>query len=420
VRLRSSRVTAPVVSATVFVATALVTTALVRESGEQIVDTDRYRRYGEAMRAGLLPYRDFDVEYPPGALLLFLLPTPAGESEPAYFWAFAWVMAVAGGIGVLLTAATLRLLGRARRTTRRILVLLAVSPVVFGGVLLTRFDLVPAVLVAAGTLAVVSGRPRWAALALGAGAAVKWYPLALLPLLAAWTWRRRGARDSVIACALALAVVALAYVPFALLAPADVTASVWRQLSRPLQIESLGAGMLVLLDKASEAGISVERSHGSHNLGGDAAVAAATAASLVSVLAVVVVLVAFGRGRPTDERVTRHVAAVLLALVAFGKVLSPQFLVWLLFPLALVGGRRGAAAGACFAVAAVATAIWFPWLYFELPRERDSFVASLVVLRGAALVAAFAILSSPVAATEPPPSAPSTRPPGSKKKWSAP
>jgi hypothetical protein len=401
VRLRSSCLTAPVVSATVFVVTALVTTAVVRASGDQIVDTDRYRRYGEAMRAGLLPYRDFDVEYPPGALPLFLLPTLAGDSEPAYFWGFAWVMAVAGGIGVLLTAATLRLLGRGPRTTRRILVLLAVSPVVLGGVLLTRFDLVPAVLVAAGTLAVVSSRPRWAALALGAGAAVKWYPLALLPLLAAWTWRRKGAREGAVACVLGLGVVVLAYLPFALLAPGDVTASVWRQLTRPLQIETLGAGVLVLVDEALSTGVSVELSHGSHNLEGDAAFAVATASSLVSLVAAVVVLAAFARGRPTGERLTRYVAAVLLALVAFGKVLSPQFLVWLLFPLALVGGRRGVAAGACFAAAAVATAIWFPWLYFELPRERDPLVASLVVLRGVALVVAFVLVSWPAETTAP-------------------
>ena len=46
---------------------------------------------------------------------------------------------------------------------------------------------------------------------------------------------------------LAVGVVLLAYLPFALVAPEGVADSVWRQLGRPLQIESLGAGMLLAL-----------------------------------------------------------------------------------------------------------------------------------------------------------------------------
>ena len=41
----------------------------------QIVDTPVYQEYGEAMAAGEVPYRDFDLEYPPGALPVFWLPT---------------------------------------------------------------------------------------------------------------------------------------------------------------------------------------------------------------------------------------------------------------------------------------------------------------------------------------------------------
>ena len=41
----------------------------------QIIDTPVYQEYGEAMAAGEVPYRDFDLEYPPGALPVFWLPT---------------------------------------------------------------------------------------------------------------------------------------------------------------------------------------------------------------------------------------------------------------------------------------------------------------------------------------------------------
>src|SRR4029450_2581681 len=39
----------------------------------QIVDTPVYEEYGEAMAAGQVPYRDFELEYPPGALPVFWL-----------------------------------------------------------------------------------------------------------------------------------------------------------------------------------------------------------------------------------------------------------------------------------------------------------------------------------------------------------
>ena len=40
---------------------------------DQIVDTPLYETYGNAMETRQIPYRDFRLEYPPGALPIFLL-----------------------------------------------------------------------------------------------------------------------------------------------------------------------------------------------------------------------------------------------------------------------------------------------------------------------------------------------------------
>src|SRR5919202_2027547 len=48
---------------------------------DQILDTPIYQRYGNAMTDGQVPYRDFSVEYPPGALPMFALP---GFAEPGH------------------------------------------------------------------------------------------------------------------------------------------------------------------------------------------------------------------------------------------------------------------------------------------------------------------------------------------------
>ena len=59
----------------------------------QLVDTPTYQRYGDAIVNGnQVPYRDFAVEYPPGALPAFVVPSLFGSYDSA----FAWSMAACG------------------------------------------------------------------------------------------------------------------------------------------------------------------------------------------------------------------------------------------------------------------------------------------------------------------------------------
>ena len=60
----------------------------------QIVDTPVYQRYGDAVLAGEVPYRDFSLEYPPGALPVFILPSLAPAEH--YRSAFEALMIVCG------------------------------------------------------------------------------------------------------------------------------------------------------------------------------------------------------------------------------------------------------------------------------------------------------------------------------------
>src|SRR3954454_5417525 len=66
----------------------------------QIIDTPIYQRYGDAMAGGQVPYRDFQLEYPPGALAAFVIPsvlTP-GTSDDAYRNIFETEMLVCGAL----------------------------------------------------------------------------------------------------------------------------------------------------------------------------------------------------------------------------------------------------------------------------------------------------------------------------------
>ena len=132
-------------------------------------------------------------------------------------------------------------------------------------------------------------------------------------------------------------VLGLAVVPFAIVAPARPLGERLRPGSRPLQIESLGARLLT-----SFAHPAVVTSHGSQNIVGHGALAACFA--VLQVVALVALWVAFARGPATPQRLLRFAAAAVCAFIVFGKVLSPQYLIWLVPLVPLVRGRRGAAA----------------------------------------------------------------------------
>src|SRR2546428_6474176 len=90
-----------------------------------------------------------------------------------------------------------------------------------------------------------SGRLRLGHLLLGLGITAKLYPAVLVPLGVAFVWKRAGRREALICLALVVAVTAAVFTPFVILSPGGVWQSLSVQLSRPLQVESLGAALLL-------------------------------------------------------------------------------------------------------------------------------------------------------------------------------
>ena len=358
----------------------------------QIIDTPVYQDYGERMAAGEVPYRDFELEYPPGALPVFWLPTigPA-EHYRSIFEILMWTCAAA------LLALVVRAVADRGASPGRVLaaaVLVGLFPLLLGSVVLTRYDLWPAALTAAALAALLSGRERLALAVLGLAVAAKIYPLVLLPPALVYIWRRYGSREAVAAAGAFVAVLALVVAPFALIAPEGLADSLSRQLGRPLQIESLGSGLLLALHHTLGLSLEWASGSGSQNLTGRPAAVLAVGQGLAQAVALVLVWVGFARGPATTERLLRFSAAALVAFVALSKVLSPQFLVWLVLLVPLVGGIRSRAALWLTVLACALTAVWFPARYWELVREFDPLASWLVLVRGLTLVALLLVLTA--------------------------
>jgi hypothetical protein len=175
-----------------------------------------------------------------------------------------------------------------------------------------------------------------------------------------------------------------------------------RQTTRPLQVESLGAGILLAAHQAFAVGITFRSGHGSQNLAGTLPDAIGALQTVVQAAVLIALWAGFARGPVDRERLVRGSAAVVVAFVALGKVLSPQYLVWLLPLVPLVGGRRGVRAVGLLVVACVLTQLWFPFRYWQLVAplrepgsEPDAFASWLVFARDVVLLALLWTLAGP-------------------------
>jgi hypothetical protein len=342
-----------------------------------------------------VPYRDFALEYPPGALPMFALPgliSHGGQDQdvkPGFRRAFETLMWMCGAIALIAMALTLRVLGGALWEP---LLFAALAPLALGTVILSRFDLWPAALAALALAALVSARFRLGHGFLGLATAAKFYPGVLIPLAVAYTWKRRGRREALICAAFAVGVLALVFLPFVVLAPHGVWQSVKVQLERPLQVESLGAAFLLVAHNVFGFALAGETSHGSQNVAGGAAHALAVVSSIVQAAVLVWIWWAYARGPSTAAGLVRASAAAICAFVAFGKVLSPQFLIWLIPVVPLVRGRRGLWASVLLLAALVLTQIWFPFRYFRLALDFESGLSWVLLARDLVLVALVLLL----------------------------
>jgi hypothetical protein len=128
----------------------------------------------------------------------------------------------------------------------------------------------------------------------------------------------------------------------------------------------------------------------SNGLVGGAAGGVQTVFAILLAAAVVLIVALVVRGPPEEGTLLLGSLAALLAFAALGKVLSPQFLSWLVpfAPLAWVRGQRALAL--LLAAAVLLTQLEFPARYMSLVSERTSTIL-LVAARNAVLLAALAL-----------------------------
>ncbi|MGZ4457964.1 MAG: glycosyltransferase 87 family protein [Nocardioidaceae bacterium] len=238
-----------------------------------------------------------------------------------------------------------------------------------GATAYARFDLLPGVLVGAAVL-LLPRHPRVAALSAALATGVKLWPAMLLPQLVAAV-RRRGR----VLAVLAVTGVVLAGGSLAVAGWDRLVSPLTFQAGRGLQIESLLAtpAMLGWWLRPDTWTVTYASSH-AYEVTGPAVPALVHATTLLTVLFVLALLAAWVAvyrlpgPLPVEGMVWLSLAAVT-GFVLAGKVLSPQYLLWLL-PMAAAGvavvargQRRLLAWCALLLVATGLTQLVFPTSY---------------------------------------------------------
>ena len=328
-------------------------------------DLSIYRYAGESILRGEIPYRDFFIEYPPGSLPAFVPPALFSADKAGYINLFTFEMALVLAASLLLTALASRRLRGLHAWISPALVFAAGALALYP-VAVTRYDAVVALTLALAALcATLGGRFIGIAYAsLGFGAAAKLVPvLATLPLALARKSAVRG-------YSIFLAVLALFFAPALLLGAGGLMESFAYQADRGLQVESLAASVLIELgwinDTAFEYGAFEVRGQG---VGLAASLSPAiTLVFLVITGSVMYLQYRYRRfGMLAEEAFPRYAAALILAFMLGSKVLSPQYLIWLLplVPLG-AGGAAGLGVSTLFLAACFTTTQVFPTHYGDL------------------------------------------------------
>ncbi len=351
-------------------------------------DVHIYYKFADRIFKGEVPYRDFTVEYPILALPLFLIPRffVSSFKNYAFFWSVQ-ILAV-NAIGLWLAARWVAANAGMDRVPR-CLAWYTLFFVLCNPVALARFDLAAMACAFGAVTYLMSGRP-----VVGGGLAASVVLMKLVPGVAAAPMflkevldlrssRLRGVMTAALVFAAGMA-------GWYVLGRGGVFDTFRYHFERSLEIGSLYTGLLKLVYKIQGLPLVFVKDHGAKHLNIPLAARIASLSIAFQLGAMLLALFAFWKAGMKDA--LRCSAACLAAFIVFGKILSPQFVVWLIPFVACLEGRAGTRAKWAYAICLVLNYLTYPWYYDHL-HEMTHAAIGLLNARNLSLLVLFGLLA---------------------------
>ena len=332
-----------------FVATRTFLLAVYKPSG---TDLTVYHGYVSRAATGEVPYRDFAIEYPP--LAWWTMALPGSADYLVYQRRFRGAMFALETIGGALFAG---LLWRRRNLAAVGLAAYLAATTALAPVLYDRLDvglLFLLMLWAYCWQRGLGGAPSWMVLSyavLGLGVAFKLTPILVVPVLLAteltggWQLGRFAKHVGAL-----LAGVLLPFIPYYSTAGTGTLAFLQYHAERGIEIESFFANALWALSHVGLP-IAVEYRFTSFELTSRLSEPLALLSTVLMIAVPLSLAIrAIGMGRLYDGQTGYRYACFLFpAMLPFGKVLSPQYFVWAI-PMILLLGAEVTASRRTFAI----------------------------------------------------------------------
>lgn len=307
---------------------------------------------------GYLPYADFAVEYPPGALLLFSLPRIFTEAPILYGYFFAGIMLVVD-LGILLIFWRIPARVRAgafqtdmgRRCDSAVLCLTYILfTAVFGRLLFQHYDLLVGLILVILIYFALRKKKLLVDVLLAIGIWLNLIVLIWLPLL--WWYgfisreQSNGAlselkisgflRNLLSRAAVLVGGLAVLYLPFFFLSGEPLSYILQFHMERGIQLDSTAAGLLMAGAQLFNFELATDFTHRAIHLSGELSRQGALVCGILSIV-VFVILTGYlahtmRRQRDTSAtgglRLIKGLLVTSLALLVTSKIFLPQYLLW--------------------------------------------------------------------------------------------
>lgn len=319
-------------------------------------DVKLYMRVIESIKQGILPYRDYEFEYPPYAIIWFLLP---GLSTSLQGFKILFSIEILL-IDVLVKVALIWLI-LCEKSKRLFLpvIIFSLGTAANHYFYLQRFDLIPAAITFSLLIAIYKEQYLASGILLVYGAGCKLYPILFLPPLIIILKKKNALKQFALGIFIGLLPLLILglFVPW------------WRFLTfhtgRGLQAESIYSAILWLGKHLDIFNVKWTFLKAWVEVTGPAATALLPIAKIIFIATTLLSTIysfwiAYKSSNITIPQLARILLIPLCAFVSFNIVLSPQFLIWLIVLAAIAALDRQVKYITLLTIAAVVTPIIYP------------------------------------------------------------
>ncbi|MBU0976046.1 MAG: hypothetical protein ABIE03_04955 [Patescibacteria group bacterium] len=373
-------------------------------------DIALYHELAGKLFSGGVPYVDFTFEYPPASILIFAIPRLLSRDIDVYRQIFQFFNFLAG-------AGLLSLSGLYAKKTgmnyRSVMIFQLAGLILISPILLTRFDVIVALVTFGGFYAYLKGvqeksRLKYIGyfLIILAGFS-KLYPFLIVPLLFLSEYKLHGYK-MVLKSVLVALFLCLPFIIFLLIGNSGLAELLNYHSERGLEIESTYASALLILKKLGiMENVTVMYSHGSFGVSGPAASFLASESFIILILSYILLVVKALLLKWKDKPFQLLVKIVTLTVLLFiitSKVFSTQYYIWL-FPWLILAIFIAYDSSKRFIIilliliSAFLASLIFPFLWWYLVGE-NSLVIGILLVRNLILGVLFFHLLSTLVSTE--------------------